>query len=135
MAISTLSVISCRMTRGRPAPIAIRRAISRARSGRPARNSPATLAHATNSTAPGEHGEHRQQDGDGRRIRDPVLQLGAHDDAPIAVRLRVGAFQIRGNDGQLGLRLGDRRAGLEASLDGEAPEIARLERPDIGSRP
>ena len=50
-AISRLSVTSWRTSRPRPAPIARRSAISRARTGARLVNSPATLAHATNSTA------------------------------------------------------------------------------------
>ena len=50
-ATSTLSVISCRVTRPGLAPIANRSAISRARIGARLASSPATFAHATKSTA------------------------------------------------------------------------------------
>ena len=52
IASTMLSVINCRINRRRPAPIATRSAISRDRAGARLVKSPATLAHATNSTAP-----------------------------------------------------------------------------------
>ncbi len=94
-AISRLSVISCRIIRGRPAPMASRRAISRARTGARLVSSPATLAHATNSTAPASRVSIASRLAIGGCLRDPGLQLGAHGDALIPVRVRVGPFQIR----------------------------------------
>ena len=51
-ASNTLSVISCRTMRNRPAPMLNRSAISRRRAAERANNRLATLAQASNSTAP-----------------------------------------------------------------------------------
>ena len=117
MAISRLSVTSWRTSRPRPAPMARRSAISRARTGARLVNSPATLAQATNSTRERERREHRDQHRVRRVLREPGLELGAHGEAAILVRVRVGALEIRGDRRQLGLRFRLRDAGLEASLD------------------
>ena len=45
-------MINCRISRVRPAPMAKRSAISRARAGARLVSRPATFAHATSSTAP-----------------------------------------------------------------------------------
>ena len=112
--------------------MARRMAISRARTGARLASNPATLAHATNSTAAASSVEHHEQAGNRWRGRDPRLQLGAHGDVLIPVRVRVGALQIPGDDRQFRLRLRHRHAAFQASSDVEGSEIARFEAVDPG---
>ena len=80
-----------------------------------------------------QHGErerrqHRDQDRVRRILRDPRLQFGAHAEAAILVRVRIGARQIRGDGRQFGLRFSLGYPGLEASLEPQIPRVARFER-------
>ena len=76
-----------------------------------------------------ERREHRDQHRVRRALRDPRLQLGAHGEAAILVRVRIGALEIRGDRRQLGSALRPATTpGLEASFEPQVPRVARLER-------
>ncbi len=134
-AVSTqLSVISCRSSRPRPAPTAVRTAISRRRASDRAISRLATLAQAmsrTNATAA------ISVSSAGRSAPNSSTSSGLTSTPRFSLVLRVGAFELPRDAVQLGLRARERHARLEPRQRPE-PAIAaaghRLRRRVDGER-
>jgi hypothetical protein len=111
--------------------MANRRATSRARTGA-TRQEARDIATRDQQHSRREQGEHGEKACVLRGLRDPGLEFGPYGEPSIAVRLGVSLFQIVRNHRQFGLRRLPRHTGLEASLDREVAETARIKRTKSG---
>ena len=118
----------------RPAPIARRSAISRARAGARLVNNPATFAHATSSTPSASVDSIAVSIASGGSCCDSRLEFGSNQEPTVPVRIRVRSLQISGNRRQFALRAGLRYAGLKSSLEREVPGVARFRAMPLADR-